>query len=59
MYELEYWCPCHGQGRWLRVEGPDYDNFATAVAMANHFAASTGRVMRVVDGWGWVVYQTG
>ena len=56
MYELEYWCP--NQDRWLRVEGPDYDNFTTAVAVANHYAASTGRVMRVVD-WQRAVYQTG
>jgi hypothetical protein len=59
MYELEYWCPCQGVGRWLRVEGPDYDDLPTAIAMANWHAGVTGRVMRVVDGWqGQVYYQT-
>jgi len=58
VYELEYWCPCQGQGRWLRVEGPDYDDLPTAAMVARHYAATTGRVMRVT-GWQGVVYQTG
>lgn len=56
MYELEYWCP--NQGRWYRVEGPDYNDITVAAAMAQQYAANTGRTMRVVD-WQQVVYQTG
>lgn len=56
MYELEYWCP--NQGRWLRVEGPDYDDVTVAAAMAQQYAANTGRVMRVVGWDGQAYYQT-
>jgi hypothetical protein len=58
MYELEYWCPCQGSGRWLRVEGPDYDDLNVAAAMANHHAQAAGKAMRVVDWQGRVYYQT-
>ena len=57
MYELEYWCPCNGQGRWMRLEGPDYDDLPTAAAMARHHALSSGRTIRVVDWQGQVHYQ--
>lgn len=57
MYELEYWCP--NQSRWLRIEGPDYDDINMAAAMAQQYAANTGRVIRVVDPGGWSVYQAG
>lgn len=57
MYELEYWCPCQGFGRWLRLEGPDYDDLNVAAAMAARHAASSGRIIRVVDWQGQVHYQ--
>jgi len=59
MYELEYWCPCQGMGRWVRVDGPDYGDLDVAAAMANQHASSAGRAMRVVDWQGQVYYQTG
>jgi hypothetical protein len=55
MYEIEYWCP--NQGRWLRVEGPDYGDLTQAAYAANHYAATTGRTMRVVDWTGRAVYR--
>lgn len=57
MFELEYWCPCQGFGRWLRLEGPDYDDLSVAAAMAHHHATSSGRTIRVVDWQGQVHYQ--
>ncbi len=58
MFELEYWCPCQGLGRWLRVEGPDYGDLPTACAMAQHHAAAASKIIRVVDWNGQVYYQT-
>lgn len=55
-YELEYWCPA--QSRWLTVVGPDYGDLQSAVSAADHYASTTGRIMRVLDWGGQAHYQT-
>ena len=56
-YSLTHWC--ENRGTWCRIEGLEWDSLPPAIAMANHYAATTGKVIRVVDWDEQIHYQTG
>jgi hypothetical protein len=47
MWELWYYCP--RRGKWLHVDGPDYDSFDAALRTAHALVLNSGRQLQVRD----------